>query len=278
MLFIAVSRFLGVFPFKEDGQFDPCLYWRFIAQIMITISLYLVPVTIRRARSLTTDGILPFLVNTGTDCTFYTSLFYHAGFLVAFKSEFRKVALFLGKPSTACWRSKYLNHIGLSVVLACAYYLIKYVIVVVRLSSSVENFATTLEYFLSEHVYILGFLIMAQHSASAWKIAVGLASATELIDCYFVDEALNEHFLLIAFANTINKLYGPQIVCRVFQGFVSSLGFAYGNLTNLELFFSKSFLEQVGEVMIFVMIVGEIFCYCGVCHRARRQVSGHFWG
>lgn len=47
-MFIALSRFLGGFPFSKSGQFSVLSYGCFILQIIALVCFYLVPVMVDR--------------------------------------------------------------------------------------------------------------------------------------------------------------------------------------------------------------------------------------
>lgn len=126
---------------------------------------------------------------------------------------------------------------------------------------------------LATYIYTLGFLIMAQYSAIVCKLTEEFTEAAKMLRKFTVFQILSQRNHFMDINKTLNKAYGPQILCRVFQAFFTSIGYGYRMLTDPTAFQVRGVSGRIGEIMIILLIVGEVFCYCGVCERARQQVS-----
>lgn len=273
MIFMHVSRILGVFPFQRNGSFNILLYFLFVLQMLSMIYIHIIPVTVERLETLVHQKMLRFFISTGTSCVYYTGPCCHAILLLWFKKDFEKLALFIKYSDGSSRMIKYFNHIGLSGMIFLLYNTVHHTVSANRYFNHEDHFKDTLNRLVANHIFTLDYLIMAQHSAFVWAITQELTKASKLLQKTSVLQALNRRNAIMPYLSLINKIYGPQIIFRVFQAFVTCVGSAYRNMSDMKSYSAKSTLDKTGEAAIICMIVGELFCYCGTCEVARHRVS-----
>ncbi|KAF6203369.1 hypothetical protein GE061_003788 [Apolygus lucorum] len=265
MVFIRISRILGVYPFEKNGKFDVLSYTTFLVQLIGIFAFDYLPITAQQFQELTRDNMLVTLVQVNTRTIYFVAPFIHAVHILRFKSKFASVTMFLedGKDS---WTSKYVSYVGLVAVVLATYFIVVISVILIRVAGGGQ-----LGNPIMQHMFFLDFLILTQYSILANKISIEYAKSSDLLKRHLVVRALAKRNRIVDNLKDMNTIYGPQLLIRVMQGFITLLGFAFGAATSR--LHSMSVSERVGQVMVFTMILGELFCACGVCTSAKDQAD-----
>ncbi|KAF6202547.1 hypothetical protein GE061_002944 [Apolygus lucorum] len=272
-MFLAAARFFGSFPYTNAGEFDFIMYMFYMIQLAVAVGCRLITSMLVRIDDWRQSRVdkLSICVHVVGLWAYFLPLMIQPLMTLKRRPDFEFVSAFFAN-STYPPFLRYISHLGCALVVAIMYFSVFGLLIVQRFINGTRQVMQCIAEIHMHYIYGLDFLVTMQHTSLVHRVSMEFFLTRRRLK-YELFEATDYAQGLFRISKTANMIYGPQLVVRVTQSLITMMTFAYGTITNTSPHGNTTILEKMGEMMILIIIIAELWCLCGTCDDARANAE-----